>query len=483
MKYMKSIYNYLTGLLCLVAVVWTAGGCSDDYEYSTDYSFYKDAKLKVDLVDENNTLHLKLASHTHQITVGVTPEDVLIDIAAYIYKVADETIATVDDEGVLTLLKAGETELTVKFRGNQEIATNCTLKITRDPVPVTGLKVPNEVSVQERKTFNLAEKVTVLPGNADDSSLLYTIADETIATVDENGIVTGVKEGSTTLTVTSVANPEVTKTVPVNVVSDIKVTEIKLNAVSKLNGKTVGVGQIFNLSSAIKIMPENASNKTLTYTVEGDAGVLSVDADGVVKTLADGTAKVKIATTDESGVQAEVELTVDHTVTLFERSLWTVETSIVYANDGKSYVTDGSTGMPEHMFDGKGDTFLSLVKPGKNYGKYYAESIDTPLFFVVDMGAQMEFDYFKWAHRSGNSNNFLRTWGITMYGSNDGENFALIEENIDIPHANYTDIIEIDVPQSDYRYIKVQFVKWSDNSGGSTSGGTIQTAEFNVGKK
>lgn len=473
MKYMKSIYNYLTGLLCLVAVLWTAGSCSDEYEYSTDYSFYKDAKLKVDLVDENNTLHLKLASNTHQITVGVTPEDVLIDIAAYIYKVADETIATVDDEGVLTLLKAGETELTVKFRGNQEIATNCTIKITRDPVPVTGLKVPNEVAVQERKTFNLAEKVTVLPGNADDPALLYTIADETIATVDENGIVTGVKEGTTTLTVTSVANPEVTKTVPVNVVSDIKVTEIKLNAAAKLNGKTVAVGQIFNLGSVIKVMPENASNKTLTYTVEGDAGVLSVDADGVVETLADGTAKVKISATDESGIQAEVELTVDHTVTVFERTLWTVETSALYEETGLNYMKDGSTGLPEHIIDGKAGTFLSLLKPGKTYGGCTAPA-DAKLFFVVDMGGETEFNHVVFQQRKLNSN--VAPLSISISGSNDGRNFVDIKTNVATPYTN-ANPYDVDVDLVKYRYVKVEYLTWG------ASGNTAQTAEFNVGKK
>lgn len=470
---MKSIYNYLTSLLCLAAVCWTAGGCSDDYKYTTDYSFYKDAKLKVDLVDENNTLHLKLASNTHQITVGVTPEDVLIDIAAYIYKVADETVATVDDEGVLTLLKAGETELSVKFRGNQEIATSCTIKITRDPVPVTGLKVPDEVAVQERKTFNLSEKVTVLPGNADDPSLRYEIADETVATVDEEGVVTGVKEGTTTLTVTSVANPEVTKTIPVNVVSDIKVIEIKLNAASKLNGKTVAPGQAFDLGSVIKVMPENASNKKLTYTVEGDAGAISVDADGVVRTLAAGTAKVKIAATDDSGVQAEVELIVDQAITVFERALWTVETSVFYEETGLNYMKDGSTGLPKDILDGKPGTFLSMLKPGKSMNGCTAPA-DTKLFFVVDMGGETEFNHVIFQQRKLNSN--VAPLSISISGSNDGQNFTDIKTNVATPYTNATPY-DIDFDLVKYRYVKVQYLTWG------ASGNTAQTAEFNVGKK
>lgn len=470
---MKSIYNYLTALLCLIAVLWTAGGCTDEYKYTTDYSFYKDAKLKVDLVDENNTLHLKLAGNTHQITVSVTPEDVLIDIAAYIYQVADETVATVNEEGVLTLLKAGETELTVKFRGNQEIATSCTVSITRDPVPVTGLKVPSVVSVQENKTTDLAALITVLPGNADDPALRYKMADETVATVDGNGIVTGVREGMTTITVTSVANPEVTKTIPVEVVSDIKVNGIKLNAASKLDGKTVAVGQVFNLGSVIKVMPENASDKDLIYSVEGDAGAVSVDADGVVKTLADGIAKIKIVAADGSGVEEEIELTVDHTVTVFERALWTVETSALYSETGLNYMKDGSTGLPEHILDGKATTYLSLLKPGKTYGGCTAPA-DAVLFFIVDLGGELEFNHIIFQQRKLNAN--VAPLSISISGSNDGQNFVDLKTNVATPYVNAAPY-DIDVDLVKYRYVKVQYLTWG------ASGNTAQTAEFNVGKK
>ncbi len=47
------------------------------------------------------------------------------------------------------------------------------------------------------------------PSNAENKALTFASADETVATVDENGLVTGVKAGATTITITSVENPEV----------------------------------------------------------------------------------------------------------------------------------------------------------------------------------------------------------------------------------------------------------------------------------
>ena len=57
----------------------------------------------------------------------------------------------------------------------------------------------------------------VLPAAAYDKSVTFAIADTSIATVNANGVVTGVAEGTTTITVTSVAVPEVSGTATVTV--------------------------------------------------------------------------------------------------------------------------------------------------------------------------------------------------------------------------------------------------------------------------
>lgn len=481
---MKSIYNYLSVSMLLILALLTTVGCSEEYDYNTDYSSYKNAKLKVELVDENNTLHLKLENEKHQVTIAIEPEDVLIDIAAYIYSLSDESVATVNQTGLITMKQAGTTDLTVRFRGNQEIAASC--KIVIDPILVNELKVPESVSVQEFKTLDLAALVMVYPTNATNKAVNYSVVDESIATVDKNGIVTGVREGETQLTVTTTDGTNISKTLTLYIVAEVKVAEILLNAASKMEGQNVGVGQVFDLGSVVSIMPENASNKDLSYSIVSGGHAASIGENGVLTTLAGGDVQVKVMAQDNSGVEAVLNLVVDPATTLFERSLWTVDTSIRYSN-GNNYVTDGSTGRAEDMFDGNQTTFLALVKPGKTYGVFKADALNVPLYFIVDMGAKNEFNYFKWAHRAGNTINYLRVWGVSLSGSNDGTNFTEIKANIDIPYANNTSLIEIDIPISSYRYIKVQYSKWSDlvptSEGGSANGSTMQVGEFNVGKR
>lgn len=163
------------------------------------------------------------------------------------------------------------------------------------------------------------------------------------------------------------------------------------------------------------------------------------------------------------------------------RDSWTASTSITYAN-GNNYSADGSTGKPEHLFDNSSTTFLSLVKPGKSYSGCTAGGKDEPIYFVVDMQTQQTFNYFTWSHRSNNSSNYLRVWGISMFGSNDGQNFTEIKSNIAIPYESNADEILIDIPESTYRYVKVQYTNWSDLNG-VTGGSTMQVAEFGLGLK
>ena len=59
---------------------------------------------------------------------------------------------------------------------------------------ITIQSAGQSVEVERGKTFNLAQYVTVNPSNATDKSVTYSSQDETVATVDQNGVITVVGE-------------------------------------------------------------------------------------------------------------------------------------------------------------------------------------------------------------------------------------------------------------------------------------------------
>ncbi len=254
------------------------------------------------------------------------------------------------------------------------------------------------------------------------------------------------------------------------------VKEIKFP--TELLGQPLGAGQTFDLNSVMQILPENAGNKVLNYNITGDEGVISI-TDGILKTLSAGSATITAAATDASEITADITITVNNSLP-FKRDLWTIDTSIRYENaDKTNYVPDNTTGLPEHLLDEATTTYLSLAKPGKT-----VNGCNTPegheLYFVVDTKAEQTFNYFIWSHRSSNSMTYLRIWGISIYGSHDGENFDVIQESVPIDYSTIEN--KIAIPKSTYRYIKAKLVDWSDLNG-ITSGSSLQVAEFNLGKE
>ena len=165
---------------------------------------------------------------------------------------------------------------------------------------------------------------TIMPEGAEGVELAWTSSDDKIATVDKDGNVKAVAEGTATLTVTATqgsGDGAVTKTatVDVTVIKDggtdpepekpVVLTGVKAS-VKKADLK---VGE--TTKATAKITPEKAENVTFAWA-SSDKKVATVDADGNVKAVGKGTAKLTVIATQGSGADAvKVTDTVKVTVT------------------------------------------------------------------------------------------------------------------------------------------------------------------------
>ena len=165
---------------------------------------------------------------------------------------------------------------------------------------------------------------TIMPEGAEGVELAWTSSDDKIATVDKDGNVKAVAEGTATLTVTATqgsGDGAVTKTatVDVTVIKDggtdpepekpVVLTGVKAS-VKKADLK---VGE--TTKATANITPEKAENVTFAWA-SSDKKVATVDADGNVKAVGKGTAKLTVTATQGSGADAvKVTDTVKVTVT------------------------------------------------------------------------------------------------------------------------------------------------------------------------
>ena len=71
------------------------------------------------------------------------------------------------------------------------------------PAKLTGISFPKkEYSLKKGKTLDLAAKLKRTPEGAT-AKFTWESSDETVATVDKNGLVTALKKGTATITVTT----------------------------------------------------------------------------------------------------------------------------------------------------------------------------------------------------------------------------------------------------------------------------------------
>ena len=150
--------------------------------------------------------------------------------------------------------------------------------------------------------------MSILPANATIKSVRYESSDPKVATVNEKGVLTGIKGGKVTVTVTSQEKTAQPKTAKINVSVDQAVSGIRLSALTV----DVGKGKSVNLTATVS--PAGATNKQVTWT-SADPKIASVSASGAVRGVAAGTTTVTCTAKDGSGTSASVKVNVLQQVT------------------------------------------------------------------------------------------------------------------------------------------------------------------------
>ena len=218
------------------------------------------------------------------------------------------------------------------------------IKVTRsggdtppaDPVKVESVSLDKtSIEIEVGKTAQLT--ATVSPDNATDKSLTWTSDKTNIATVSTSGVVSAKAEGTATITVTTkdgnkTATCQVTvkpSTTPI-----VAVTGVSLDKTSA----TLEVGGNLQLNAIVA--PADATNKTVSWTSD-KTNVASVDQNGKITAVAEGTAKITVTTAD-GDFKAECNVTVNKKSTPVPQTDLTLHVPEIYEAKGIEGGYDGS---------------------------------------------------------------------------------------------------------------------------------------------
>ena len=247
------------------------------------------------------------------------------------YTSSNTAVATVDANGNVKGIADGTATITATYtyNGGKEKAT-ATYKVTvKFPVPVltfTKTELTTDGSATVTNTLNVKNTRT-------DGKTTYTSSNTTVATIDANGNVKGIADGTATITATYTYNSgkeKVSATYKVTVKFPVPVLTF-----TKTELTTDGTASVTN---TLNIKNKRSDGKT-TYTSSNTA-VATVDANGNIKGIANGTATITATYSYNSGkdkVTAAYKVTVKLKPTAIEEVSTTESesSSPIYTIEGK----------------------------------------------------------------------------------------------------------------------------------------------------
>ena len=257
-----------------------------------------DKEIKVTGVKLNKSETSILVGGNETLTATVLPEDATNQKVTW--KSDKPEIATVDANGKVTGVKAGEATITVTTEDGGKTAT-CKVTVSDTEIKVTGVTL-NKTALTLNIGASETLSATVAPADATNKKVTWKSSDAAVATVDTNGKVTAVKAGEATITVTTEDGGK-TATCKVTVkTATIAVTGVTLNKTAT----SLLVGGSETLTATVA--PAEATNKKVTWKSDKPE-IASVDANGKVTGVKAGEATITV-TTEDGGKTATCKVTV-----------------------------------------------------------------------------------------------------------------------------------------------------------------------------
>lgn len=285
---------------------------------------------------------------SQKIDVKFTPDN--IEVKTLTWTSANTAVATVAADGTVTAVKTGTTTLTATS-ANGKTAT-CAISVL--PKYPTGVALSN-YSLYVPMGTSVVLTATITPTDVKDKSLKWTSSDAKVASVDANGKVTALAQGSTTITAASPGGASASCAITVGL-------PLPESVALNLTNLILEVGDKRYLRASVT--PENAQN-SFTWTTS-NAGVATVSSTGELNAVGVGNAVITVTTSNgktstctvqvlEKGVPATKVTITPATMTLIQGRKGTFKATVEPENVSNKFITWTCNNMKVATIDGEGN--------------------------------------------------------------------------------------------------------------------------------
>lgn len=256
--------------------------------------------LSIGLDKENVTLDIS-TNKTYQFKATIYPSTANTDIGLT-WSSSDNSVATVNKDGVVTGVKNGTTVITVVTENKKVTSASVTVQTSPVSISISPSSATIDLSA-ENKSVQL--KATISPNTTNiKDKITWTSTNNNIATVDSNGLVRGYANGTVTITATT-ANGKSTKATITVQTSPTSIT---------LSTNKIVLEKYTNKNYQLKatVRPTNANVYTNVSWTSSNNGIVTVNGNGYVTAIGTGTAT--ITATTGNGLSARCTVVVENKV-------------------------------------------------------------------------------------------------------------------------------------------------------------------------
>ncbi len=236
-------------------------------------------------------------------TVALTADVVVVNDApdTVTWSSDAEGVATVADDGVVTGVGAGTATITATSTFDATKSGSVTVTVAVEPAVVSVSIDQGDPTLSIGETAALT--ATVVAAGGADETVEWSSSDESVATVADDGVVTGVDAGTAIITATSTFDGTKSDSVTVTVEPDPAVTSVSIDQTDPavvIGGTTALTATVVAVGGAPETVDWSSSDETIA----------TVDDNGVVTGVAAGTATITATSAFDAGQFATVDVAV-----------------------------------------------------------------------------------------------------------------------------------------------------------------------------
>lgn len=434
MKFLK--FRNIAGVLATAAMAVSLCACDDDepaqlteaiYPSSVELTFPDEVKGIV-YTDETNTQVLPMIKgETYRLSALLHPDNVTFQDK--LWMTSNPQNVAVDADGNITALSSegdGYSMITVApdpYISGSGISASIRVRVSDALVPATQIVVSSDNdAIYASQTMQM--KASILPADATYRTVRWSSSDESIATVDENGVVTGMVTDAilaqVTITATAIDGSGVSGSKAITIMQIVQPEQITIDQAFAKGNYECAINE-HKVALDFTTVPAQATTNLIEWT-SSDESIATV-ADGVVTFNRNGVFGdfTITARCPETGNTATIEMTLPAGL---HRELFLNEDDYVWKdNSGGSktvwhpgYITITATGSDKLRQDFK--CFESVYLHAGNYpiiAIRMHDLIDVPEVtarnITLDTSGKCEGKDFK-GGLNGTNNKWAHDWKI-----------------------------------------------------------------------